>query len=525
MTLEARKGGLTMEKSVIHVSRGKPPSTNLPKRTLAVLLGILLAAATLVLFGGPAAAQGVYPWRQVNEDGFGIATPNQNPDVLDMVVHGGHLYAGVGNTTSGGTVWRYDTNTTWTRVSEYGFGIAVPANNRGAHTLAEFNGDMYCATWNTVDGVQVWRYDTGTTWTQVNADGFGIAVPANNQRCDDMAVFDDHLYAATANGFDGCQVWRYDGGVAWTQVNTNRFGKAAPENPDVWSLAVHDGALYAGTYNNTVGCQVWRYDGGVAWTQVNTDGFGIAVPTSNLAIHNMVDWKGDLYATARNNGGCQVWRYDGGVAWTQVNTDGFGIATPANSTDIWSMVEFGGKLYAAAVNGVDGCQLYRYEEGTTWTQVNEDGFGITHPDHNYAVHCMVDYHDKLFAGALNDTDGCQVWSGKPPGAWTWYLAEGSTGTNDFGSFETWVLVQNPGDVEAKVKLFYQTPEGEEPGQEITLAPHTRETRNVADVVPNTFSVSTRVESDQPVIAERAMYWSTLAGVNRQAATDSIGFDP
>jgi glycoside/pentoside/hexuronide:cation symporter, GPH family len=33
--------------------------------------------------------------------------------------------------------------------------------------------------------------------------------------------------------------------------------------------------------------------------------------------------------------------------------------------------------------------------------------------------------------------------------------------------------------------------------------------NVADTVPGTFSVSTTVESDRPVIAERAMYWSTV----------------
>jgi hypothetical protein len=512
-----------MEKSAIRVSRGKPPPTSMSRRTLAVLLGILLVAAMVMLVAAPAAAQGVYPWRQVNEDGFGIGTPANNPDALDMVIHNGKLYAGTGNTTDGGAVWRYDSGTTWTKVSEDGFGIAVPANNQAAHALADFNGDMYCATWNDVDGIQVYVYDTGTTWNQVNANGFGTV---NNKRCDDMMVFDGNLYAATANGVDGCQVWRYDGGVAWTQVNANRFGMLAPENPDVWSLAVHNSKLYAGTRNAAAGCQVWRYDGGVAWTQVNTNGFGIATPTDNGAIHNMVDWEGDLYATTHNDAdGCQVWRYDTGTTWTQVNESGFGIGTPTNNADVWGMAESGGRLYAATLNGTDGCQVYRYDGGTTWTQVNEDGFGIGTPADNYAVHCMINYHDKLFAGTLNGVNGCQVWSGKAPGAWTWYLAEGSTGTNDQGSFETWILVQNPGDDPADVQLFYQTPEGEEPGQEITLAPHTRETRNVGDVVPNTFSVSTRVVSDQPVIAERAMYWSTLAGVNRQAAHDSIGFDP
>jgi hypothetical protein len=48
---------------------------------------------------------------------------------------------------------------------------------------------------------------------------------------------------------------------------------------------------------------------------------------------------------------------------------------------------------------------------------------------------------------------------------------------------------------------------------------------VADFVPNEFSVSTKVVSDKPVIAERAMYWNSAQGVYRQAAHDSIGSDP
>ncbi len=108
-----------------------------------------------------------------------------------------------------------------------------------------------------------------------------------------------------------------------------------------------------------------------------------------------------------------------------------------------------------------------------------------------------------------------------PATFTWYLAEGSTGVNEFGYFETWILVQNPGDESADVQLFYQTPSGEVPGQQMTLAPHSRDTRSVADVVPGEWSVSTRVVSNRPIIAERSMYWDA-PGAFRQSATDSIG---
>ena len=98
----------------------------------------------------------------------------------------------------------------------------------------------------------------------------------------------------------------------------------------------------------------------------------------------------------------------------------------------------------------------------------------------------------------------------------WYLAEGSTG----GSFETWVLVQNPGSEAATVDLTYMTEAGAVPGPSLELAPQTRQTVNVAWTVPDTWSVSTMVSSNKPMIAERAMYWE-----NRQGGHDSIGCKP
>ena len=39
--------------------------------------------------------------------------------------------------------------------------------------MTVFEGSLYVGTINQTDGAQVWRYDDGTTWTQVNEDGFG----------------------------------------------------------------------------------------------------------------------------------------------------------------------------------------------------------------------------------------------------------------------------------------------------------------------------------------------------------------
>ena len=96
---------------------------------------------------------------------------------------------------------------------------------------------------------------------------------------------------------------------------------------------------------------------------------------------------------------------------------------------------------------------------------------------------------------------------------TWYLAEGSTG----GGGETWILVQNPTDIEANVEVTYMTGAGVVAGPTFTLRPHTRKTLNAAASVGQTWDVSTKVASDQPVVAERSMY-----GNSRTWGTNSIG---
>ena len=98
---------------------------------------------------------------------------------------------------------------------------------------------------------------------------------------------------------------------------------------------------------------------------------------------------------------------------------------------------------------------------------------------------------------------------------TWYLAEGCTAAA--GSFETWVLVQNPQSVPVDVALTYMTPSGKVDGPRETLSPNSRKSYNVANKVNDAWEVSTKVETTQPVIAERAMY-----GNNRTWAHDSIG---
>ncbi len=96
---------------------------------------------------------------------------------------------------------------------------------------------------------------------------------------------------------------------------------------------------------------------------------------------------------------------------------------------------------------------------------------------------------------------------------TWYLAEGCTAPG----FETWVLVQNPGDTPAEVDMRLQSGEGESQGPRDTIPPRTRRSYNLGDYLQS-YDVSTLVSSTgAEVVCERAMY-----GNSRTWAHDSTG---
>jgi len=93
---------------------------------------------------------------------------------------------------------------------------------------------------------------------------------------------------------------------------------------------------------------------------------------------------------------------------------------------------------------------------------------------------------------------------------TWYLPEGYTGDNNYPgeTFNFYVLLENPNNVKANAKLTFLR-EGTTPiEKDISLDPETRFTVKVDEIEGcQNNHISTRVVADQPLIAERAEYFS------------------
>jgi flagellar hook assembly protein FlgD len=117
----------------------------------------------------------------------------------------------------------------------------------------------------------------------------------------------------------------------------------------------------------------------------------------------------------------------------------------------------------------------------TWD--GRDGDGDPVPDGIYTVYIEARSSDP---SALTPSATTQVGvnTNIPRPSITWYLAEGYTGSNvDSGEFDTWVLIQNPGDQAAKARVTFMQPGGANVAREYSLPPRSRFTIHVDDILP------------------------------------------
>jgi len=338
---------------------------------------------------------------------------------------GNKLFMGTQKGWGGCQVWTWDGSTT-THVGSDGFGDPL---NTGAMAVTTLYGNLYFGTLNNPSngpadrgtGAEVWQYNSGGPWQQINLNGF---TESNNYMVSSMATLNNQVFAGTASA-TGCEVWRYNG-TTWDLVNKDGF--QIQDNSVASSMAVYDDGsgggpkLYVGTYN-PAGCQVWRRNGeGVTnWTRVSTVGPGIE-GDGNRSVRSMTVYGGEgaskLYLGTYNPmgpGACEVWSFDG-AAWTMMV--GPGAPEPAgfgsNNQGASTVSAFDGGLYVGTQNW-NGCEVWKFTPGllpNPWQQSAGGGFGN---NHNQEVSSMAFFNGILYAGTRNWNEGPVVY-GHPAGA-------------------------------------------------------------------------------------------------------------
>lgn len=392
---------------------------------------------------------------------YGLGSP-----IYSLEGGGDTLYVGTGS----GDIYRYDGGTSLTCIGQ---------PEEGPIGSLVWTGDTLYASGPPL--TKVYRYDGGTTWTDTGLDADGIYIMT-------IEWNGSNLYAGYGN-----EIYRYDGSNKWTNV-----GKVSVSN--IYSLAWNGTNMYAGCKNG----HVFRYDGGTNWTDsavigsenagfltwdgganlyVSCDGvYVLSLPSSTWYIaEGTSDWGFETYVTIENPNDSDVT-----AAVTYMTKSGPetrpDIALPAMSqTVINPRNDLGSIDFSTKVECKEG-KTIAVDRRMIWTGT----------------------------GAITQEGHCSIGVTFP--SQTWYLPEGSS---KWG-FETWLLIQNPNSHEVSCDITYMI-EGKDPVAKSKKIPaNSRSSFNMAEDI-GAEDASIKVESNAPVIPERAMYRNS-----RREGHDSIG---
>ncbi|MEW6554600.1 MAG: YCF48-related protein [Actinomycetota bacterium] len=345
--------------------------------------------------------------------------------------------------------------------------------------------------------------DAGASWSRRE---LAPPVPIQHVSCvEDIKPIDENLCLALVTTVAALDSFEYlykstDGGESWKLVdvrvsaNGNLFRMATVDGENIWACGARGDAY---TEPTTV---IYTGDGGKNWNTGKN--FHRTVLFDMDTVDGQVTWTVGYISTIQRSTCPSL----------------FSISPhTAPDTGVTSITDLAGSFFW------EGMQVWLEKDGV---HIDATNVSVKSP---YEATCDFDLAGAdagIYDVVARNANGLE---GRLPGGFvvtspnTWYLPEGSTGSGAAGSFETWVLVENPNAGTADVTITYMTPGGEVAGPQITMAGESRLTVNVADSVPNEWSVSTRVEASAPVVAERAMYWSS-GSAYRQSAGGSIGLD-
>jgi hypothetical protein len=458
----------------------------------------------------------------------------------------GWVYFGTYNLNSGGELYRWNGSGNPVLVPQSAGGWGEGSDNWTVVPLGEINGQFLVCVGNDENdptgGLRMYKYD-GTTWTRVvgagtaYAPGFGsfhngLAVMLIGE----SVIYRGKMVLALENSTEGLSVYTTDGSV-FTKIG------GASATPDVhhWNLnqvygaatmSAIDDKVYLGTIERTggIGGELWSWNGTV-WNKVVSAGYD---DINNFGLIPLARGA-DLFAVAWNGvTGCKIYKRSGS-GFTPISLANLSGTGNANIAAV--LKSYNGRLIAGTGNNA-GSEVWSTPTGPTIDSITPDSAP-------YGTTVAIRGHDFLndqgdgkvtFKGAEPHTilswSDTEIKAIVPPEATSgpvvvttdlgisnpvnyavtlsekWYFAEGTTRNNvNDGSYEEWITLQNPNNTDAKVTLTYMLPDGTTKQQPTTVIKKSRKTISVNGFLGKDLDVSTLVESNRHILAERPMYFN------------------
>ncbi len=372
--------------------------------------------------------------KRVSDDTNNGGWTFNHTSVESMINYGSDIIAGTGQSRGDGEVWKWN-GSTWTKIGGDGISNSWADQTYEQVTALASNGTaLYAGLGNTAGDAEVWTCDLATnctSWTKIAGDGLGGITTAYST-ISSFATHSGVLYAGTGlTGAGNGDVFKYNGGTSWTQVGGDGLNSSwAASMIEKVATMYSDGTyLYAGLGTSTNDADIWRYNG-TSWTQVGGDGITGSYGAGLETVHSLTGFGGNLYAAFGDGGQeASVYKYNG-TTWTQIGGNPVGGWNSATINATLSLVNDGTNLYAGNGQGAGAGEVFKYT-GSTWTKI-----GGASVNNSWAaagsVSAMVFANSKLYAApwstaTANMNSMMYEWNGT-----TWTNTGGNFLNNSWG---------------------------------------------------------------------------------------------
>ncbi|MBL9030698.1 MAG: hypothetical protein JNM80_03205 [Phycisphaerae bacterium] len=204
--------------------------------------------------------------------------------------------------------------------------------NARVRAFAEFRGEIIVAGDFSIGGTRASNLIARWTRDALLPLGPGLGRPAQNNRVNALAVFNDELIAAGSFSFAGAAP--ATGIAAWDGSTWRPLGDPFGPSPEINALLVHDGRLFAGGSGFPGNILQWN---GSTWNALDS---GVDGPVLALASSPAGLLVGGSFSNAGGLASRAAARWTG-TAWIPMGID-------ASAANLAAFTEFRGRLYAAA---------------------------------------------------------------------------------------------------------------------------------------------------------------------------------
>ncbi len=301
------------------------------------------------------------------------------------------------------------------------------------NVMTEFQGQLYAGAYHPVTGCEIWRSADGTQWEPVVGPGAPVASgfgTPNNEQVTVLIPIHDSLFAGVWNTKQGAELWRSDTGLAWQPVVggtapvPNGFGKL---DTGIIALTVFRDLLFAGTGSRTKNnAELWvSHDWGINWEPIAGErtALRLALGSQSSYLQDLVVFGDALYVAVGNPGqGAEIWRTQDGWNWEAVVGAPAAYAAGlgnANWDMIFAMEPFKDLLYAAVTSfrveapGV----LWRSADGQTWEVIQPPEW-MENPAQHHGFGDLVAIEDALYVSSTPSGGAVpHVWMSRDGQRW------------------------------------------------------------------------------------------------------------